>query len=394
MENIQYKNFIKLISAYINSDYNNLSLNAPDWEEIYRLAYLHSLGGLLYLSLTNSGLCDNQIILDKFKQIFLISATKSMVQEATTLKLLEILNKNKIRHIIFKGLALKNYYPNKEVRTMGDIDIIIDKENQQKVHDLLVSGSFVFDEFASHRDVRNYCKNSVCFEIHTKLIESNIFENVDLIGYFKNCFDKTVLKSNFTYEFSPENHFIYLIAHMAKHFKTSGCGVRMFLDLAVFIKYFEDVLDWNYISNELKTINLYNFADIIFYLCGKWFDMKVSFSSLNKSTEDIEDYIMSGGIFGYENKNYDALRINQHGESFFERIINLLKLIFPKYEHLKSRYVWVENTPKWLLPILWIKYWCFRIFNYKENPFLRIKEALKNNDDAKRHNEILKNVGL
>lgn len=392
MENIQYENFIKLISAYINNEYNGIILNSPNWDEIYKLANLHGLGGLLYLSLTNSKLCDDAVVMDKFKQIFLILATKSMVQEATTLKLINILNKNQIRHILFKGFVLRDYYPNREVRTMGDVDIVIDETNRQKVHDILISNRFEFDEFASHKAVRNYTKNSTCFEIHTKLIENNIFDNIDLIGYFNNCFDKTDLKSDFTYELTPENHFVYLIAHMAKHFKTSGCGVRMVLDLAIFIKHFKYDIDWSYIVNELKALRLYNFTEIIIILCKKWFDNTFSLSVNRKNIEEIESYIINGGIFGYENRNIDAIRISS--DNFYKKMINFIHFIFPRYEHLKNRYVWAESLPKVLLPLGWIKYWWYRSFTVKENVFKRLKLALSDNKTADEHSKLLTLVGL
>lgn len=393
--NKEYEIFINLISSYINNIYKK-DINAIpiNWVEIYKLAKLHGLGGLLYLSLTNSKLCDDAVIMDKFKQMFLILATKSMVQEATTLKLIDILNKNQIRHILFKGFVLKDYYPDKEVRTMGDIDIVIDEVNQQKVHDILISNGFVFDEFASHKDVRNYNKNNVCFEIHTSVVEENFLVGVDFIEYYKDCFGKASLINSFTYEFKPENHLIYLIVHMAKHFRDSGCGVRMVLDIALIIKKQCDSLNWDYLKAELEKLKLLRFAKTIFSLCLVWFGINSPFSVSDLDLSSVESYIMQGGIFGYENKNYDAIRLNRNNENLIKRIVNLIGYIFPGYEHLKRRYVWMENIPKYLLPIAWIKYWWFRGIENKENVFGRIKNAIVSNDDAAFHNEMMKTVGL
>lgn len=394
MRDLQFRNFITLISAYINNRYVGINLVNPDWEKIYKIAETHNLTGLIYLSVEKGNFCDNKDLLNKFRMSFLMTVNRAVVQESAAQKLIDILNAEKIRHIIFKGNILKYYYPDKEIRTMGDIDIVIDKTNQKKVYENLTANGFNFDKINSHNNVGNYIYNNTCFEIHTSIIEINLFKDIDYIEYFNNCFNNAVKCDNYTYEFNKEFHFIYLISHMAKHFKTSGCGVKMFIDIALFTNKFKDMADWTYIEKELKKLKLYNFTVFVFSLCNIWFGSYNPYIQINKDLNEIEYYIISGGAFGYENRNIDAIAINQVDGSAFGKFVNIIKLIFPSYEHLNKRYVWAKNIPRILLPLGWIKYWWFRLVILHENGLLRVKNAFLNSDDAIKHINIIKQIGL
>lgn len=392
--NQQSQNFINIISAHINRVEPELA--EPQWNEIVELANIHNLSAMVWASIKDKTACDDEAVLNKLKNSFNATVQYSVVQELVTEGLVALLNKNKISHILFKGFVLRELYPCKELRTMGDIDIIVKPSQQEEVHRLLLENGFTFDELNSHADVRNYEKNRVCYEIHTAIVSKNVYDDVDAVEYFKDSFKHAHTVKDFTYEFSNEHHLIYLLQHMAKHFKFSGCGVRMLLDIPVFIKSYGKELDWEYIKGELEALGLLQFCCNIFALCRLWFNMDTPFESeLDKEQLGvIGSYIMAGGVFGYENKSIDALRINNGNAGFLKKIINILGLIFPSYSHLSERYVWFKGTPKWLLPVGWVRLWWYRIVKKRENGIYRLKAALRGSDDASKHNSVLNIIGL
>ena len=389
------ENFIKILSTYLNK--GEVDLQEADWEQIFDMASAHDLCGVVYAVVNERNVCEDKEILNKLKSIFISTVRYSTLQEITLNSLVEILNKNKIRHILFKGAILRDYYPDKELRTMGDVDIVIDEKNQKLVHEILVKNGFEFDELASHKKIRNYIKDNICFEIHSQIIEKNIFEDIDYVNYFNNAFDNAFLIKNYSYEFRYEFHFLYIMVHMAKHFKFSGCGVRMLLDVVVFVKALSDVLKWDVIEEELGILGLEKFSANIFKLCEKWFgvDIPILDCRIEESKIDIiGDYIIDGGVFGFNGKNVDALRFTESNESFVGKLKYILRMIFPSYEHLKSRYVWFENVPKFMLPIGWMRFWWFRAVKNRENGIGRIKNAFQDNEDALIHNKLLNIAGL
>ena len=170
---IQEKSFINILSSYLNGTKFIPSENIQ-WNKIYELSKLHNLSLAVYMALNNSGILIEQEVWKKFKIDFLLGIKYSVVQETTAKNLIDIFNVNNIPHIIFKGLVLREFYTHKESRSMGDIDIIIKPNDREKTHKLLLNSGFVFDEAASHKEVFNYSKNSVCFEIHTSILPTNM----------------------------------------------------------------------------------------------------------------------------------------------------------------------------------------------------------------------------
>lgn len=389
------ENFIKLLSSYLNK--NEIQLNNIDWDEIFEMASIHNVCGIVYASINKKNICNNEKIKKKLELMFISTIRYSAIQEITLENIIELLCRNKIRHILFKGTVLRNYYPDKELRTMGDIDIVIDSENQKVVNEILVENGYEFDEFASHEAVRNYIKNNICFEIHSQVIEKNLFDDIDYINYFNNNFENAVLIKDYTYEFTYEYHFLYIMVHMAKHFKFSGCGVRMLFDVAVFIKHLSNVLKWDVIERELTVLGLENFSANIFKLCKEWFNVTIPILDFNIDDSKIViigDYVIDGGVFGYDCKNVDALRFTENNETFVSKLKNVSRMVFPSYEHLKSRYVWFENVPRYLLPLGWVRFWWFRVIKNRENSMERIKNAFRDNEDALIHNKLLSIAGL
>lgn len=391
----QSKNFIGLINSYVNK--TNVVPNEPNWGRIYELAKIHSLTGMLYVSIKDKELCDDKEALNALSNSFVATVKHSIIQERVAKNLVDILAKNNIKHILFKGLILRSYYSDPELRTMGDIDIVIDEKLQNKVHEILLNEHYLYDETGSHRDVRNYSKNGVCFEIHTKVISKDLFKSVDYIDYFSDIFNHSKQVGEYTYLLKDEFHLIYLITHMAKHFKFGGCGVRMVLDIALYCRHFADELDWVWIREQLIFLKLSEFAGNIFALCNQWFDVNINVIEKNIGGDKLDviaDYIVAGGVFGYHNKNLDAIRIDNLGRGLLKKTNAVIGLVFPSYEHLKTRYVWFEKMPRWMLPVGWARFWWYRLVKNRENSFKRIKLAFGSNGDAYEHRELMNLVGL
>lgn len=127
----------------------------------------------------------------------------------------------------------------------------------------------------NHGDIWSYSKDIEHYDIHTRVLASDITPNKEGLEYFKDIFNNAVLTDKkLTYNLTPEYHLLYLIQHVAKHLYVQGAGVRMFLDIAVYLKHF-DHLNWNYINTELEKIELLDFSYNMFSLCNFWFNTTI-----------------------------------------------------------------------------------------------------------------------
>ena len=396
--------FLRLLSAFVN-DKKLDAKTEYDWENIYYLASIHNVLGMLYVCIKNNELNVPTEILAKLQRDFLNTSAFAMKREAIVDNLSNILAKNNIENVFIKGYVVKDYYPVKEMRTMGDVDVLIREEDREKCHRVLVENGFEYDDFGSKKYVRNYVKKPILFEVHTKLISKNTVPNVNLKEYFVNPFNHLEETKENTKFLNKEYHFIYLISHMVKHFVYGGFGVSMILDIPAFINHYKDTIDWKYIASEIDGLGLSYFTQVIFKICNLYFDVVIpeEIGTVKLSDDDIEaicEYMINGGVFGYVGRNNDAIRVSKHirNTNVFAatayRFLDFMQWLFPSYEYMSDKYDWFRGKPKVFLPLGWIYCIWYRMFKHKENSFSRIRQALQSGDDVKKHSEIEKLMGI
>ncbi|RYC71321.1 nucleotidyltransferase domain-containing protein [Spirosoma sordidisoli] len=109
----------------------------PDWDRLLTLANYHRLTPFLYHAL-------NEIpsVPDAFRaslrQECLHRTTDNLIKLQEYHRLTALLDKQAIEHIPFKGIYLAEHsYPERGLRPIGDMDILVDKKDVQRVIDIL-----------------------------------------------------------------------------------------------------------------------------------------------------------------------------------------------------------------------------------------------------------------
>ncbi len=390
MMNTKYY-FIQIIRSYILSEKIDSDENI-DWDEIFRLAQIHSVQAILYMAVDK--LDEKPPIYNALKEQFLRSVNISALQEAGMEQVIKKLTSENIDHMLMKGYILRNYYPDKEARTFGDIDFLINECDREKSHKALLDIGFKYDEEAYNKYVWTYNKGVLHIEVHTDIIYEKLFNDFDYIGYFREKADNKVLINGNTYELKKEDHFIYVLVHLAKHFYNAGVGIRMILDIVVFIQKYGKTMDFNYINKELSYIKLKDFSNTIFYICKKYFDTNIECTPVdNDKAEQIMRYIIDHGVFGFDEKDIQGITYKKNGDN---RIKLLFNKIFPSYDIMSNLYPWFRNGKKYMLPYAWIRRWIYFIVNKENRKLLNSKffAIVYDNEDIIKHIEMLKIVGL
>ena len=139
-----------------------------------------------------------------------------------------------------------------------------------------------------------------------------------------------------------------MVAHMAYHFMSGGCGIRPFMDLWIWknkVGYDADTL-----MQMCRECELESFFHAAMRLCAFWFDGAES----DLLCEQMQAFVLRGGVYGsVENKV--SVRHNQSGSG----IRYVLSRIFAPYEMLKYYYPALQKH-KWLLPFCQVRRW-FRL---------------------------------
>ena len=139
------------------------------------------------------------------------------------------------RSSVFKGYELRELYPVPELRTMGDVDVLVRDEDLERTAEVLCGLGYQKEEGGGA--VWAFKKDNFTYEVHRRLAFGSYWNDVDYEGYFAAAFDRLTTGEGSRRYFTPEDHFIFLCFHLAKHLNSTGAGIRMVMDLALFLKF-------------------------------------------------------------------------------------------------------------------------------------------------------------
>ncbi len=387
----EQKYLIELSRAYL--DEKRISLKGDiDYKRLYSLAREHNLCGVLYCAVKNAESKDviEKELFNRLENTFFDLVYTSNMQVQTLGEVKELLSQAQIRFVLFKGAVLRNLFPVAESRSMGDTDLLIDKENRNKVKELLTANGFICK--SSNGPVWDYEKNGVLFEIHTSALNGKAGSG-DVKEHFENAIERAVFNG---YEgvFPDEYHFEYLIAHIAHHFCFYGAGIKLVLDLAAVLKKCNVNLDRVLLN--LSECELSDFARVILSVCFKWYGVGRDFGI---STQKTEDFLACHGAFGNSNRSTAAVlerrAIEENASS--GKISSKMRLLFPSYEKMKEiPYIkFIEGRP-YLTPLAWAYRLFYNIKNRKDFMKTAVSELGSDNARAQAADEYdyFKEIGL
>ena len=381
--NREEKFLLRLCTSYLND--NSPEIDDIDWRSFYNLAKAHNLIGICHcvfnknkeLSIPNGV---RQLFMDKFFDLVYIYECQS----AALSDIEHCLTAAEISYILFKGSVLRNLYPVPESRSMGDIDILIRDSDRSKAKAVLENSGF--ECYAPNGTVREFKRNNIILEVHTKII-SEFGDNA-----FNDAFENSVF-DGCKGELNNDYHFAYLIAHIAHHFKFYGAGLKLILDLAVMLK--KRNIDLNNVLSILQGIRLDIFAKEILTVCFKWFAVGKDYGN---DTSKTEDYLLKCGAFGDLQKNKAAIVVRKDLEDGkkYSSFRTRLRLAFPPYSRLKNiSYIRFIDGRPWLTPYAWI-YRFFYNIKHKKQFLKETVEKLDENSSALAEKELkyFEEIGL
>ncbi len=323
--------------------------------QVIELAKLHNVMGIWaykireFLTQKESCTREEQDVLEVAQRVYHRTISRSVLREAGYLRLAEEAEKRGIDQLAFKGIGVKDLYPVPELRTFGDIDLAVRKEQRAQHHAMMEELGYTAT--ADFEPVYTYQREQEIYEVHTSVMSVNITDRADYIGYFGKLWEYAREKSPHRWEFTPEYHFVYLLSHIAKHIYSSGAGIRMYLDLAFYIQRLGNTMDWERVQKEMETLALSRFFALTMDGIRRWFGVTPPIEL--PAVEDglfarFEDFTLAGGIFGFAGKT--------EGEELVRKQTSRKKAIresfFPPGKSIRARYTYLQKCP-WLLPVAW-----------------------------------------
>lgn len=270
-------------------------------------------------------------------------------------ELMERLDTDGIDHLLLKGFVVRDIYCVPELRTFGDIDFLIRLEDREKCDKLMMSGGF--QRKTDWEPVFSYQKGIEHYEIHTDIMEVDVSDQADYKGYFQKVWEHACLQDGHTWLLDVEFHLLYLLTHIAKHISGAGAGIRMYLDIAFYLKRYRDEIDWEHFRKEVDTLGFNRFVNVVFTAVEQWFGVEspIQLTPIEgKLMVDFLDFTLDGGVFGFIGREpglNDLKKVNRSDDTV-DRRLTLIHRMFPPASKLESRYTYLQGR-HWLLPVAW-----------------------------------------
>lgn len=377
--------FLYILKCFYSGENCNEPNKEVDCNLLCRLSEIHNVEGIVFSKIKNLDFMRDTDFYETLKTNFFSLTMLNVQMEQNFNYLLKLLNQNHIEHIIFKGSVLCNTYPSKELRTMGDYDILIHKEDFQAVDKFLRENGFEYSDKDSEPYTKDYYYNNTLFEIHLNLVNKNsMIHSGKFFQFFSDAFSHKVKIENYTYTLEPTYHMMFLICHLEKHFEQNGCGIRLFLDLPFFFD--KTQVDTYLIEKWIKELNLTDFTTGVFYICNRVFGSNLPQFTDFEIDDELFTYtmkkILTVGTFGHIGKS-DAQKImmmqakNHYDPNTLSgKIKGFLRWAFPSRDYMVAAKVCDMDTPAILLPICYIKR--FYLFFRTKKSFGKWSKGIKN----------------
>lgn len=278
-----------------------------------------------------------------------------------------------IDYMPLKGCILKNLYPKPELRPMGDADILIRLDQYNRIVPIMQEFGYTSGKESDHE--LTWIGKNLNLELHKCLFRPS---EKDFYAKYGPGWDIAVQETAHRYALKDEDTFIYLFAHMTKHYRNSGVGCRHILDLFVFRRSHME-LDEAYIQEMMEQLQLLEFYHNISRLLKVWFEDQ----EWDEKTAFITDFIFSGGCWGDMETRFVTERVKaaEPGAKIRRTKLGALKeALFPPVQKLRYKYRILLKYPQ-LYPLFWIPRWVEGLFCRPRDIMNKFKALAKVSDD-------------
>ena len=340
-----------------------IDTSAVDWMSVLAEAGRHKVTALLYPTIRElDGVPENAFNKACGMAIAVAQASEAMLKRQR--EILDLLEARQVPCAVLKGTSVAYLYSHPELRTIGDIDILVDEENLDEACKALQADGFA----PSYTAEKHLClqKGAVWVEMHRMVSvfpesEKGRFTKQTMADALHHIQTAEIDSVRFPM-LSGAYQIIALLAHMEQHLAPSGIGLRQVCDWAVTAHALRNCFDGETLAL-LERCGLLRFAQIMTRLCEKHLGLPPC-SWITDASDALVDAmladVLDGGNFQsqYTKRPFaavltDAYDVSGKGRnSLFRNYIRYIK------KYLRQNEPWAKSR-LWLpvfgvfLPVRW-----------------------------------------
>ena len=331
-----------------------------DMEALLRLAKAHSVSAMVCMALEQTDAFQHAAETTRLKWLDSKNKAvrKNMLLDAERHQLEKEFAERGIWYMPLKGSILKDWYPKFGMREMADNDILFDASKRKEVKAIFQGRGYTVKEYnKSNHDA--YEKTPIYnFEMHVSLFHGTYKE---LTEQYENVKERLLPVDGTAYQFAftPEDFYVFVLAHAHKHYSHSGTGVRTLADIYIMNQKLGGTLNWEYVDSELRGLGIFSYEHESRELAQKVFGIAElpTKANLSEAEQQMLAYYLGASTYGtIENRTLNKMRklqpdggaITAHTKRKY-----LLSRIFPGREWCEAYAPTVYKYPV-LLPFFWV----------------------------------------
>lgn len=330
-----------------------------DLEALLRLAKAHSVPAMVCMALEQTDAFQHADETTRLKWLDSKNKAvrKNMLLDAERHQLEKEFAEHGIWYMPLKGSILKEWYPKFGMREMADNDILFDASKRQEVKAIFQGRGYTVKGYnKSNHD--EYEKPPVYnFEMHVELYHKTY-------GTFNEKYadvkQRLIPDAEVPYRlhFTPEDFYVFVIAHAYKHYSNSGTGIRTLADIYIMNQKLGGTLNWEYVDSELRGLGIFSYEHESRELAQKLFGITElpTEANLSEAEQQMLTYYLGASTYGtIENRilhQMQKLQSDGGAITAYTKRKYLLSRIFPGREWCKESVPTVYKYPV-LLPFFW-----------------------------------------
>ena len=331
-----------------------------DLKQLLIMARKHSVASMVCMALEKTAVFANadETAKKQWLEVKNKAVRKNMLLDAERKAILHELEIQGIWYMPLKGSILKDWYPKPGMREMADNDILFDPSGREQVREIFQNRGYKTVSFGKgNHDV--YEKAPIYnFEMHVELYHK-IYDTFN--EKYADVKQRLSPDAEVPYRlhFTPEDFYVFVIAHAYKHYSSSGTGIRTLADIYIMNQKLGGTLNWEYVDSELRGLGIFSYERESRELAQKLFGIAElpTEANLSEAEQQMLAYYLGASTYGtIENRTLNQMQklqpdggaITAHTKRKY-----LLSRIFPGREWCEAYAPTVYKYPV-LLPFFWV----------------------------------------
>ena len=350
-----------------------------DLKQLLIMAKKHSVSSMVCMALEKTAIFANadeaakkQWLEAKNKAI-----RKNMLLDAERKAILHELEIQGIWYMPLKGSILKDWYPKPGMREMADNDILFDPSGREQVREIFQNRGYKTVSFGKINHDEYEKPPIYNFEMHVSLFHGMYKE---FTKQYENVKERLLPVDGTAYQFAftPEDFYVFALAHAHKHYSHSGTGVRTLADIYVMDRHLGDIMDRDEVEQKLTQLGIAEYEQHSRVLAEKLFSAVRPLAEIELTEDEKEmllyycDATTYGTVGNSVNNRLHELQEGSEDIKLWTKVKYCCVRLFPGREFCKYAYPFVYKHP-WTMPFFWV----WRIVDKGITHRRKVKQELK-----------------